>query len=116
MVTWKVVVPQLAVPDVARAQQFYREKLGFSADWLRGDEFGSVRSGRAELYLARSAAPGGGAWCCVRVDDADALYEIYRERGVELIAAPSDQAWGVREFTIRDPYGNFFRIGHSTRD
>lgn len=28
----------------------------------------------------------------------------------------ADQPWGMREFTLTDPFGNHIRIGHSVGD
>lgn len=111
---WNSITPQLPVSDVAEAQRYYRDVLGFRIDFTR-DDFGAVRCGGAEIFLQRSERPQPGTWCCVRVDDADALYAIYRERGAEIVEKIDSKPWGMREFTIRDPNGHYFRIGHSTR-
>jgi len=40
----------------------------------------------------------------IYVDDVDALYERVRGRA-EVLMEPKDQFYGIREFTIRDPFG-----------
>jgi catechol 2,3-dioxygenase-like lactoylglutathione lyase family enzyme len=111
---WRAITPQLPVRDVAKAQAWYRDVLGLKTGFERGD-FGSVTDGVLELYLSSSDGTPQPAWICVRVDDADGLCAIYRERGAEIVEPPANRPWGVREFSLRDPNGHTFRIGHSTR-
>ncbi len=111
---WRAITPQLPVRDVAQAQAWYRDVLGLKPGFARGD-FGSVQHGVLELYLAKATGTPEPAWICVRVDDADGLAAIYRERGADIVDPLANRPWGVREFTLRDPSGHHFRIGHSTR-
>jgi catechol 2,3-dioxygenase-like lactoylglutathione lyase family enzyme len=112
---WGFVTPQLAVRDLEAAQRWYRDVLGLKIGFTR-PRFGSVRDEAAEIFLAEADAQRRDAvTCCVRVEDADQLYVIYRERDVQIVEPIATRAWGVREFTLRDPDGHLFRIGHSTR-
>jgi catechol 2,3-dioxygenase-like lactoylglutathione lyase family enzyme len=111
---FRAITPQLPVRDVAASQAWYRDVLGLEVGFTRAD-FGSVRDGPLEIYLARAAAPVQPAWVCVRVEDADGLAAIYRERGATIVEPVATKPWGVREFTLCDPDGHRFRIGHSTR-
>jgi catechol 2,3-dioxygenase-like lactoylglutathione lyase family enzyme len=45
-----------------------------------------------------------------RTDDVDAGFEAVRAAGAEIVQAPTDQFWGVRDFAVRDPSGNLVRI------
>ena len=112
---WNFITPQLAVPDVAEAQRWYHEVLEFEIGFRFGDGFGAVLCGTTEIFLSRSEEPAAPVWCCVRVDDADALLALYRERGAKIVADIENKPWGIREFTLADPWGHHFRIGHSTR-
>ena len=112
---WNYITPQLPVADVEETQRYYRDVLGFKIGFTRGDGFGSVQYGTSEIFLARSDTPRPGSCCCVRVDDADELFAIYRERGAKIVEPIANKSWGMREFTIEDPNGHYFRIGHSTR-
>ncbi len=106
------MTPQLSVKDLDASLRFYRDVLGAEVVRLRSD-FAAVQLGPTELFLSSGA--GAPALCCVRVEDADALFAVYRERGAAIVEAPEDRPWGIREFTVRDPDGHRFRIGHSTR-
>lgn len=112
---WRAVIPQLPVADVAATQAWYRDTLGLEIAWIRGDGFGAVRAGGAELFFAKSPEPRAPVTCCVLVDDADFVYAVCRERDTPIEEPISTKPWGVREFSVRDPNGHLLRIGHSTR-
>ncbi|MEZ4291066.1 MAG: hypothetical protein R3E53_11260 [Myxococcota bacterium] len=110
---WQFVTPQLGVRDVREAQAWYRDRLGCKIAWIWQEEYGAVYHGTT------GALPRAGAGA----DRARHLLRARRERGrdpgplprarvpiVEEIASPP---WGMREFTIEDPHGHRFRIGHS---
>jgi len=112
---WNFITPQLPVADVEETQRYYRDVLGFKIGFTRGGDFGAVHSGTSEIFLARAEAPHPVCMCCVRVDDVDGLYAIYRERGAKIVQQLETKPWRMREFTIEDPNGHLFRIGQSTR-
>jgi len=105
------VVPQLEVRDVAAAQAYYREVLGFEVLWIWLDGYGAVGRGEIELFFIREDEPSPSVTAAF-VDDADAIYAEYRANGAEIVEDIEDKPWAMREFTIRDPDGNRFRIGH----
>ena len=111
---WNFITPQLPVADVEAAQRYYRDVLGFQIAWTRED-YGAVICGTTEIFFARSDDPQPGTWCCVRVDDADALYERYKQRGAVIAQDLESKPWGIREFTLEDPNGHFFRVGQVLR-
>ena len=47
------------------------------------------------------------------VGDANALYEFHRANGVEIVEAPRDQPYGLRE--VRDLDGYYLNFGHRLR-
>ena len=103
-------MPNLPVRDVPAAQRWYREVLGFEINWIWNDDFGSVGGDRVELFLFESDDPKP-AICSLFVDDVDLVYDGVRERGGEIVSALELKPWDVREFSVRDPDGNVFRIG-----
>ena len=51
-------VPELPAADVERAQQHYRDALGFEIGWLDpGHEIGAVSRGRAVIFFSETDAP-----------------------------------------------------------
>jgi catechol 2,3-dioxygenase-like lactoylglutathione lyase family enzyme len=112
---WKFLVPNLPVRDVPAAQEWYREVFGLGINWLWEDNFGSVGEHRVELFLYESDDPQPGI-CSIFVDDVDAVYERCREHEAEIVSELVLKPWNVREFTVRDPDGNRFRIGKSVEE
>ncbi len=52
------------------------------------------------------------------VEDADAWYAKVRDAGLAerygvRLGAPEDQPWKMRDFTLHDPSGVLWRIGHN---
>ena len=113
-VVWNYLSPQLSVSDVEAATAWYRDVLEFQVT-RPGRAYAAVQVGHVEVFLARSDGPALPSTCCVRVDNAAELYALYLERGVDIIAKLADKPWRMREFAFRDPDGNVFRIGQSTR-
>ncbi len=58
--------------------------------------------------LVAKGAMGG--WFILRTDDAQATYETFRDRGVEITDGPNQQPYGI-DFGLRDPFGNRIRVG-----
>jgi uncharacterized glyoxalase superfamily protein PhnB len=53
----------------------------------------------------------GTAVVYVAVDEVDSLHERARDAGAEIVMAPTDQDYGSRDFTARDPEGNLWSFG-----
>ena len=74
-------------------------------------------NGDAEILLARMDGTARIA-IYVRVDNVDAIYKKYIDRGLivpnnpdsPVHDSPIDQTWGMREFYINDPSGNTLRF------
>ena len=45
------------------------------------------------------------------VDDPDPLYERAKAAGAEILMEPTDQDYGSRDFSVRDPEGNIWSFG-----
>ena len=113
--------PILPARDVPRARAFY-EALGFTAGY--GDErYEILRRGNLVVHLEvhRDLVPATNHTSCYwRVPDADALYREFATLGLPAdgspsLSEPSDEPWGMREFTVKDPSGNLIRIGHESQ-
>ena len=120
------VCPELFVPDVGAAIDFYTGKLGFTLYRVDppgepgpASEFAILTLGRAVVMFAKDdlyAAMGGstesprGVAIDVRimVDDADAMYNSCRESGVQIVYDIADRYYGLRDFVITDLNG--FRL------
>ena len=85
---------------------FYRDVVGLAIfrEWASGTVF---FLGGGLLELSRSAGPVAddkfSLWLQVR--DVNAEFARLQGAGVEVVEAPVDQPWGLREARFRDPDG-----------
>ncbi|NTF42729.1 glyoxalase superfamily protein [Rhizobium rhizogenes] len=116
---FKSVIPILFVRDVTASAAFFREKLGFVAEFLHGAPpfYGAVsRDGIwihlrlvYEPYFAAAAAKEGALiLASIEVSNVQGLFEEFKARDVEFAQPLTKQAWGGTDFHVRDPDGNVF--------
>ena len=102
--------PILRVENMEASVRFYVEKLSFkSASWGNND-FTSVNRDRAGIYLCRQGQGAGKAWVWIGVQDARALHDEWKARGIEIKLPPTNYSWAL-EFQVEDPDGNVLRLG-----
>jgi catechol 2,3-dioxygenase-like lactoylglutathione lyase family enzyme len=120
--------PILNVSSVVESFAWF-EKLGWRQgfDWGSPPTFGSVCSGKFEIFLCQGAQGSRGksdlattdkstdqadkgVWMSVWVDDVNAVHQHCLEQGLEVTMPPTDEPWGVREMHVRHPDGHVFRI------
>ena len=109
--------PQIFVTDVARAVAFYRDRLGFTCEYLYGEPpfYGALARGGARLNLrhvdalpfdvARRAREDLLAATLV-VRNAKALFLAYEAAGLDFHQRYREQPWGAHDFIVADPDGN----------
>ena len=109
----------LEVSDLQRSIDFYVGKLGFFTHGAWGDppSFCIVQRGGVTIALDRSRTvrdvPLNQYWAAyLYVENADALAEDYRAKGVEIVREPCDMDYGLRDFDVRDPDGHLIAFGH----
>ena len=103
-------IPVLCVTDLEAASAFY-ERLGFARISLYPDYAVFVHA-KAELHLRTIDGPLDENPCGAYflIGDADALAVQLQAAGVTLIGLSSDRPYGLREFTLSDPWGNLLRF------
>jgi len=110
-------VPVIFVANVERSARFFRDTLGFAIDFLHGEPpfYGSVSRDGACLHLKFVHAPvlavgtqdrDGFIAVFIEVENVKALYAEYVAAGVTFDRKLKKQAWGGRDFIVRDPDGN----------
>jgi len=113
----KSAVPILFVRDVIASAVFFRDRLGFSVDFLHGDPpfYGSVSRGNACLHLRFVRKPNftelaqrepALILATIEVSDVFALFAEFNALGVEIAQTVTEQSWGGTDFQVRDPDGN----------
>jgi GNAT superfamily N-acetyltransferase/predicted enzyme related to lactoylglutathione lyase len=109
-------IPQLPVANISETQRHYRDVLGFAIDWTWGENnYGSVSRDEATIFLCASGNPILSATHILHVGDVDAVHSEWRQAGAKLLGEPADMPWGIREFTVEDNNGHFFRISQPSR-
>jgi len=102
-------VPELPVSDVERAQQYYRDVLGFEVGWLEpGKEIGSVSRGSVAIFFRRRPERFEPAVNWVFAENIDATYQELRASGSKIVQPLERKPWGLRQFTVEDLDGNRF--------
>jgi uncharacterized glyoxalase superfamily protein PhnB len=118
------VVPILNVSNISDSFAWFA-KLGWTKNWdwcARGEvpSFGSVGSGKVEMFLCLDGqggrGPEHGTWVAIMVDDVDAVHATCIREGLEVTFPPTDEPWGLREMHVRHPDGHVFRIGSHPHD
>ena len=104
--------------DLAKSLRFY-ERIGFEIPWA-SEDLAYVRHGEAsfllqKFYVAEHAGNFMMSWL---VTDADAWYAHIKASGLveefgSRLGTPEDRPWGIRDFTLVDPTGVLWRIGHN---
>lgn len=96
----------LAVADMARSVDFYRDKVGLEIIYGGSSaSFTSFRVGYGYLNLILDSQVARAWWgrLIFHVDDVDALYAQLIKAGLSPSTEPADASWGERYFHINDP-------------
>lgn len=106
--------PILYSTDVKRSIKYYTEVLAFEDAWEWGEptDFGGIVKDGVEIFFCLNDQGSPGTWVAIIVDDVDAYYEIIKQKGAMIIAAPDSKPWNMREMLVKDPDGHILRVGH----
>ena len=106
--------PVLLVRDIVAAANYYRDALGFTFDRFWGEPPDFVILRRDGLHVMLDLAPVGVAivphwkvdpnmWnVYFWVDDVDALFAEFKQRGAKIDYELHDKPYDVREFGVQD--------------
>jgi predicted enzyme related to lactoylglutathione lyase len=121
--TARLDLAMILVQDMPRTKAFYTELLGYEVvkEFSAPDEnflFLHTKAGGPNLALQDAsvgtygiAVEHGGLALGFAVEDADALYKEWKEKGIEIQGEVVDIGAG-RMFTAKDPSGNYVQIYH----
>ena len=123
------VVPVLLVDDVLSAVEYYRDALGFEADFLYDNPptYASVSRNDTIINFSQSqppgrrngvkqAGPGSGTDLYIVVSDVDDVYQEFKLTGVSILIEPDNTDYGMREFKIEDINGYQIIFGEEVED
>ena len=103
----------LAVQDLNISTRFYIEVLGFQLDPVDAKGWSFLSMDSFKLMLGECAdeiaatETGNHSWFVrLMIEGLDEYHHVISSRGAEVIAAPADKRWGLREFVIRTPDGH----------
>ncbi|MBX4897773.1 VOC family protein [Rhizobium bangladeshense] len=107
------IVANIEAPDIMAARRFYQNILGLDLimdlGWIV--TFGADTSMKVQLSVASQGGSGTPVPdLSIEVDDLDAAFEAISAAGVPIEYGPADEAWGVRRFYVRDPFGRLVNI------
>ena len=103
-------VPELPVVDVQRAQQHYRDTMGFEIGWLQPEkDIGAVTRGEGvTVFFRRRTLPFEPAIHWSYAKDIQALYEELKSLDANIVEPLEKKPWGLIQFTVEDLDGNRF--------
>lgn len=105
--------PELQVPDVRAAQEYYRDKLGFEIAWYNDDgRIGAVSHGDCAIFFRETSDEPAPATFWVFCEELEEAYADLAQRGADVDGPPSDKPWGMRQFTVCDSFGHRFYFFH----
>jgi predicted enzyme related to lactoylglutathione lyase len=79
-------VPELPVADVERAQQHYRDALGFQIGWLYPDkEIGAVSRDNVAIFFRKREPPFEPTVHWVFAEDVDASFQELTSLGANIV-------------------------------
>ena len=108
------VHPSLRVSNVLAAAEFYAGKLGFTVSFTWGEpvRMAGVSLGNTQMFLELAETKPAETLIYFVVGNADELYEYHRANGVEIVIAPEDREYGMRDYAVRDLDGHRLSFGH----
>jgi uncharacterized glyoxalase superfamily protein PhnB len=114
----------LSYADARAAIKWLGDAFGFEPAAVHNDEVGRVahaelRFRDSVVMLGDEAAASsplfrnhlGEGWLYVAVEDPDGHYERAKAAGAEIVMELTDQDYGSRDYSCRDPEGNLWSFG-----
>ena len=108
------------VSNMGKSIAHYRDALGFTVTFEYGNPIYYACLCRDEVALHLLAAQetkrlAGNGGICIFVSDVDRLHADLVARGANVIKAPQDYPYGMRDFDVVDLDGNHLTFGMESR-
>ncbi len=105
--------PELPVRDVATAQAYFRDRMGFRIEWHHEEgRIGAVSHGDCAIFFRESIGEIHPATFWIFTEDVDAAFSELGKLGADIVDPIDNKPWGMRQFTVRDLNGNLFYFHH----
>jgi uncharacterized glyoxalase superfamily protein PhnB len=117
------IYPILKYSDARAAIDFLERAFGFQRHAVHEGESGTIVHGELrfgdQVVMVSSAGVDdsvydqglGRTTVYVAVDEVDSLHATAQAAGAEIVMPPTDQDYGSRDFSVRDPEGNVWAFG-----
>lgn len=98
------IVPNLPVPDVARANELYARifelRVGMDLGWVGNLGAADATAVQLQVMTSDAAAPRNPAMSVgvATADEVDAIHERDVAAGLEIVHPLTDEEWGVHRF------------------
>ena len=113
----------LPVRNLRETLDYYRNRLGFYEEWTFGPVDGGLRRDEMRLLFGEDAAyvdTVNNDKNCLNliwfVEDIEAIYTEYQERGIKIISPLESCDYGMREFAFFDINGYYIRVSEGIED
>lgn len=111
------IAPQLLVDDLDRAIAYYRDRLGFTLDFIYESFYASVSRDGCSIHLKCAEKAAGDADrahrkqqdhldAYVAVSSVRHLFDELQRRGAAVIKPLEEQPWQCVDFYVEDPDGH----------
>lgn len=109
----KRIVSNTESSDLSKAVAFYREILGLDLIMDHGwfQTYGSDEKMTVQVSFGSEGGSGTPVPdLSIEVDDLEAALTRIKKASIPIEYGPANEAWGVRRFYVRDPFGKLVNI------
>lgn len=107
------------VSNLDRSLAFYRDVLGFTDDFRFGN-YAGMNLGTVQVHLSQSGNPNskpvGAGSMYIFCDEVDDYYREITAKGAKAQNPPKNYEYGMRDFIVEDPDGNFIGFGTAAKE
>jgi uncharacterized glyoxalase superfamily protein PhnB len=101
------IAPEVPVSDVGRSATYYEDKLGFKTVMIMpAGDYAVVERDEVAIHLFEAGNEVSPVAMHIFTRGLDDLHAELRRRGAVITQEIVTQAWGNRDFRVKDEFGN----------